>query len=179
MTDWSRIVQEQGAAVWRTVYRLVGREADAADCFQNVFVSALEVARKQTVENWPALLQRLATARSLECLRRRYRKSDRMTGPLESEPADFRGDGPPAEVAGRELAAELRQALAEIDERQAQVFCLSCLDGRSYREIAEHLGVTVNNVGVLLNRARSNLRERLRAFDPETDAEPAQRGTSR
>jgi RNA polymerase sigma-70 factor (ECF subfamily) len=161
------------------VYRLVGREADAADCFQNVFVSALEYARKQTVENWPALLQRLATARSLECLRRRYRTSDRMTGPLESDPADSREDGPASEAAGRELAAELRQALAEIDERQSQVFCLSCLDGRTYREIAEQLGVTVNHVGVLLNRARSELRERLRAFHPASDAEPAQREASR
>lgn len=178
MTDWSHIVQKHGSAVWRTVYRLVGREADAWDCFQNVFVSALDVARKQTVENWPALLQRLATVRSLECLRRRYRKSDRMTNPLDSDPVDRRGADPHGEAAGRELAAELRRALAEIDERQSQVFCLSCLDGRSYREIAEELGVTVNHVGVLLNRARTSLRERLQDFRPDAEVEQSQ-GTSR
>lgn len=171
MTDWSEIVQEHGSAVWRTVYRIVGREADANDCFQNVFVSALELSGKENIGNWPALLQRLATARSLECLRRRYRKSDRMTQALKVEPTDRRVTEPAGVAAGRELAAELRKALAEIDERQSQVFCLSCLDGWSYREIADQLNLSVNHVGVLLNRARSNLRERLQAFGPTSAVE--------
>lgn len=178
MTDWSWIVQEYGTAVWRTVRRLVGNEADAADCFQNVFLSALEVARKERVDNWPALLQTLATARSLECMRRRYRKLGRMTGPLEADPTDLRGDSPSDVAAGRELAEELRKALAEIDDRQADVFCLSCLEGRSYRDIAEQLGVTVNHVGVLLNRARSSLRERLKAYAPDAGVEHSQREIS-
>ena len=177
MTDWSQVVREHGSAVWRTVYRLVGHGADASDCFQNVFVSALEVSRKETVLNWSALLQRLATVRSLECLRRRYRKSERMTKTLDNDPTDRCGVDPPGEAAGRELAAELRRALAEIDERQSQVFCMSCLDGRSYRDIAEQLHVTVNHVGVLLNRARSNLQKRLQAFAPDFNVEHSQ-GTS-
>ena len=40
MTDWSQIVQEHGPLVWRTAYRLLNHEADAADCFQRTFVSA-------------------------------------------------------------------------------------------------------------------------------------------
>lgn len=168
MTDWSQIVEQHGTAVWRTVQRLLGNEADAADCFQNVFLSALEVSRKERVESWPALLQTLANARSLDCLRRRYRKLDRLTGPLQTEPSDVRRGDPVDITTGRELAEELRRALAEIDDREAEVFCLSCLQGRSYRDIADQLDVTVNHVGVLLNRARSNLRDRLRAFDPAT-----------
>ena len=65
----------------------------------------------------------------------------------------------------------LREVLADLDARQAQVFCLACLDGLSYQEIAEQLGVTVNHVGVLLNRARATLRERLRAHGPTPTAE--------
>jgi DNA-directed RNA polymerase specialized sigma24 family protein len=38
------------------------------------------------------------------------------------------------------------------------VFCLHCLEGWSYQDVAGQLGVTVNAVGVLLHRARQRLR---------------------
>jgi DNA-directed RNA polymerase specialized sigma24 family protein len=43
---------------------------------------------------------------------------------------------------------------------------LARLDGLDYEEIAAELQVTVNHVGVLLNRARSALRERLEPHRP-------------
>jgi len=187
MTDWSQIVREHGTTVWRTVYRMVGSDADAADCFQNVFVAAIEVSQKEPVKNWEALLQRLASARSLECLRRRYRKSDQLTVPLETlsvddnavdhNAVDHSAADPSDLAAGRELAEELRQALVEIDDRQAHVFCLSCIEGVAYREIADQLGITVNHVGVLLSRARSSLQKRLRAFEPASTPLPLDRET--
>ena len=67
-----------------------------------------------------------------------------------------------------ELAEHLRAALADLDDRQAEVFCLACLEGCSYRQIASQLGLTISHVGVLLNRAKSGLRERLRAYAPNS-----------
>jgi RNA polymerase sigma-70 factor (ECF subfamily) len=166
MTEWSHILERHGAAVWSTVYRLVGREADAADCFQNVFLSALEVSRKGPVRHWPALLQRLATARALECLRRRYRRFDRTTVPLDFPTEDARARNPADTLAEHELTEQLRLALTDLDEKQAHVFCRACLDEASYREISHELDINVNHVGVLLNRARATLREKLRAFAP-------------
>jgi RNA polymerase sigma-70 factor (ECF subfamily) len=163
MTDWSQVVREHGPIVWRTAHRLLGNEADASDCFQRTFLSALELERKEIIRNWPALLRRLATARALESLRRRRRKSSRLTTLTEDAGANRRGLGPVESAEAAELAGRLRDALVELDARQAQVFCLACLDGLSYQEIAEQLEVTVNQVGVLLSRARAALRERLRA----------------
>ena len=59
-------------------------------------------------------------------------------------------------------AERLRLALAQLDARQAEVFCLARIEGMSYGEIAERLTLSVSNVGVLLNRARTALRRRLR-----------------
>ena len=73
MVDWSQIVQQHGPLVWTTVYRLLRHEADAADCFQRTFLSALVLSRTQSIRNWPGLLQRLGTARALESLRQRLR----------------------------------------------------------------------------------------------------------
>jgi RNA polymerase sigma-70 factor (ECF subfamily) len=168
MTDWPEIVREHGPLVWRVVYRLVNHDADAADCFQRTFIAALELSRKEVVHHWPALLQRLATARALELLRQRYRESRRLQ-PLSAEPRAANTIEPAHGAVASELAEHLRIALGELDGRQAQVFCLACLDGCSYEEIANELGVTINHVGVLLNRARAALRERLQAHAPATD----------
>jgi RNA polymerase sigma-70 factor (ECF subfamily) len=166
MTDWSQIVKEYGPLVWKTVRRLVDNEADGADCFQRAFISALELSRKEAIRNWPGLLRRLATARALECLRQRRRDSNRLTTLPEGSIIDRNGVGPVQAAEKSELAEQLREALADLDARQAQVFCLACLDGLSYEQISYELDITVNHVGVLLNRARSSLRERLRAHAP-------------
>jgi RNA polymerase sigma-70 factor (ECF subfamily) len=166
MTDWNAVVREHGPLVWRVAYRLLGNEADAADCFQRVFMSALASSLPAGIRDWSALLRRVAAARALEQLRERYRRAARA-GPLPGSPqADDRADDPLDVAAGKELAGRLREALARIDPRQAEVFCLASLESWSYPEISAQLGVTANHVGVLLNRARSALRDELRAFDP-------------
>jgi RNA polymerase sigma-70 factor (ECF subfamily) len=172
MTDWNAIVREFGPAVWRTAYRLLSREADAADCFQRTFLCAVELDAAEPVRNWPALLKRLATARALEQLRTRYRESRRAAEFPDEPPAD-RGSPDPADLAcGGELAAALRQALSAIDAQQAEVFCLVCVEGFTNAEAAVAMGVTANHAGVLLHRARAALRERLRAFDPNREHLP-------
>jgi len=171
VTDWSEIVQQHGPIVWQTVYRLLSNEADAADCFQNAFMAALEVSRTQTVRNWPGLLKRLATTSALARLRQRHRESGR-TSSLPQEPlADGKALDPGRRAVAKDLADRLREALASLDERDAEVLVLAYMESLSYRQIAEQLGVTVNHVGVLLNRARSVLRSRLQNDDlnPTTD----------
>jgi RNA polymerase sigma-70 factor (ECF subfamily) len=170
MTDWDSVVREYGPAVWRTACRLLTREADAADCFQNTFLAAVELTRAAPVRNWPALLKRLATARALELLRARYRYQARAGELPEQLPADPAAPDPLASATGGELAEALRAALPGIDPRQAEVFCLVCLEGMSNAEAAAELGTTANHAGVLLHRARGALRERLRAFDPHEHA---------
>src|SRR6266403_6184014 len=99
-TDWAALIRRCGPAVWRTAVRLLSNEADAADCFQRTFVSALEVSRKEAVRNWPALLKRLVTARAIERLRQRRQDTHRLTG-LPREAADRKAIDPAeAAIAG-------------------------------------------------------------------------------
>jgi RNA polymerase sigma-70 factor, ECF subfamily len=174
VVDWSQIVQQHGPLVWTTVYRLLRHDADAADCFQRTFLSALVLSRTQTIRNWPGLLQRLGTARALEALRQRLRQARRLRPLLAEVAVSSDTPGPDQAAAVRELGDQLREALARLDAAQAQVFCLACLDGLSYAEIADQLGLTVSHVGVLLNRARLGLRERLRGHEPAAARRPEQ-----
>lgn len=170
MTNWSQIVQEHGNIVWRTAHRLLGNEADEADCFQRTFVSALELSRKEPIRSWPPLLKRLATVRALECLRSRARVNNRLAPLAEGGGIDGRAVDPLRAAGEAELVDHLRGALTKLDSLQSEVFCLAVLEGLSYQQVADQLRLNVSHVGVLLNRARNCLRNLLQAHSPTTAA---------
>ncbi len=160
MIDWERILSHDGPAVWRTAWRVLGNRADADEVFQETFVAAVEYSRTHTVIHWRALLQRLATARAIDRLRQRVRRRNREM-PLPEDHPETSFPLPLQAAENAELSATLRLAMAEIPSRQAEVFCLFHLDGWSYPEIAEHLAISTDVVGVWLHRARGRLRELL------------------
>jgi RNA polymerase sigma-70 factor, ECF subfamily len=158
LKEWPVIVRQHSPLVWQTAYRLLANHADASDCFQETFVGAWEMACRQPVRNWPGFLQHLATARALDQLRGRRRAAKHLAGPTELGGITSIQSGPLAQAQSHELAAQLRRALAELPEQQSQAFCLRHLNGFSYEQIADALGITVSNVGVSLHRATERLR---------------------
>ena len=161
MADWQSIVKKHTPLVWRTVYRLVGNDADAGDCLQETFVSALAVAQREPVRNWAALLRHLATSRGLDCLRVRIRHNERYGADSEAV-TGVAGNPSPLQMAQeQELRSQLRRALTELPADQAEAFCLRFLEDMSYRAIARQMQIKTNAVGVLLYRARKGLRELL------------------
>jgi RNA polymerase sigma-70 factor, ECF subfamily len=160
MPDWAKIIERDGDAVWRTAYRLLGDHADADECFQEVFLAALEVARREPVRDWGALLRRPVSARALDRLRRRYRRG-RIRPVIDWEAVPDSSPLPSQGAEDAELTGSLRAALAALPPNQAEAFLLHHLEDRSYREIAVHMAISIDAVGVLLHRARKRLRERL------------------
>lgn len=158
MPDWAEIIERDGASVWRTAYRLLGNRADADECFQEAFLAALEVARREPVRDWGALLRHLASSRAVDRLRRRYRQGN-WSLPVDFDALPGAGPIPSRAAEAAEISEALRAALAELPLRQAEVFCLHHLEDRSYREIAQDLEISVVSVGVLLHRARRRLRQ--------------------
>jgi RNA polymerase sigma-70 factor, ECF subfamily len=171
MTDWTDIVRRHGGVVWRTACRLLGDSADAADCFQKTFLDAIRIDGRETVRQWPAVLRTLATARAMDLLRSRCRQRDRDEPSIEISALASGQPGPSERAEAAELAEQLRAALTELPNEQATAFCLCCLEEMSYRDVAERMGLDANNVGVLLHRARKQLRRRLASVRPGVDAE--------
>jgi DNA-directed RNA polymerase specialized sigma24 family protein len=56
------------------------------------------------------------------------------------------------------MAAWLRRELAQLPGMQGEVFWMVCVEGMRYAEAGAALGVQENHVGVLVHRARQNLR---------------------
>jgi RNA polymerase sigma-70 factor (ECF subfamily) len=169
MTNWDTIVANDGPMVWRTLWRLLANRHDVEECFQETFLGALKVSRRQAVDSWPALLCSLATARAMDQLRKRYRQGDRRrnSGDGDDPVATLQADvsstnaGPVEQAVAAELSERLREALSHLPESQAEMFYLHALCGWSHREIGERLSLTENAVGVAIHRARQHVKELL------------------
>lgn len=174
MIDWERIVEEDGPAVWRICWRLLCNRADAEEAFQETFIAAVELSRREKLATPRAILQHLATARSIDRLRSRQRRRNRHEAVddqrLNEESAP--GVTPRQNAEATELSGALRDALATLPKKQAQCFSLHAIEGWSYQEIAEQLSISVDHVGVLIHRARTKLKVGLARF-ANTEPTPA------
>ncbi len=164
--DWQAIVRDHGPTVWQTAYRLLANHSDAADCFQETFLAAFEIACREPVRNVPGLLVRLATTRAIDKLRQRSRQEQRRMDLDEREPAS--GEAEPIDQAhANELATQLREQIGRLPPQEARVFCLRYLNDMSYRQIARELNIAIGVVGVSLYRAKARLRAALAATQNE------------
>jgi RNA polymerase sigma factor (sigma-70 family) len=77
-----------------------------------------------------------------------------------------RDAGPEAEYVRKRLLEELQRALAQLPKEQRDVFIAHEFDGRSFKELANETGLSVNTLLARKRYAVLHLRERLqRAYD--------------
>jgi RNA polymerase sigma-70 factor (ECF subfamily) len=117
-----------------------------------VFLAAYRAAKTQPVESWRGFLRRLAACRALDRLRQR-----KPAFSLEGLALVASRGGPEEAVLARELAERLRQAVTQLPEREASVFCLRYYEELSYQQIAETLNISPGAVATALHKARAKL----------------------
>jgi RNA polymerase sigma-70 factor, ECF subfamily len=149
--DWVTIVRQFGPLAFQTAWRILGHIQDTEDAVQDALLEALRTYRRQSVVNWGGLLRTAATHRALDRLRKR-RKLSVLPADAPAPHAD-----PAGIVAARELADWLRSVLAELPDRQAEVFSLRYFAELTNPEIGEALGISAEAVAVALHKARANI----------------------
>lgn len=156
MADWERIVGQHSGIVWQTAWRLLRNEPEAADCYQDTFLSAIQIANRQTVWNWPALLRRLATNHALTRLRRRQ-SGGTILDSVDLAKLSAAQPDPLQQAESTELSERLDAALASLPLDEAEVLCLRFFSDMTYGQIGRQLNRSPNAVGVLLHRARREI----------------------
>ena len=92
------------------------------------------------------------------------------------------GDDGQAVADGRITLAAVRRAMGELPPEQRTVLMLVCVDGLSYKDAAESLGIPVGTVMSRLSRARQDLHERMTGGhmpDARATGGPAERPSER
>lgn len=166
------LAAEHGAALFRLAYRLTANRADAEDLVQESYVRALRSLHGFTPGSVDAWLRRIATNLFLDGARRRSRlRFDPFPeGAEERVPAI--GDGPERSYEWAHLDKDVAQALAALapDYRAAVVLC--DLEGYSYEEVSETLGIKLGTVRSRIHRGRTHLRQALAHRAPRAPGLP-------
>ncbi len=94
-----------------------------------------------------------------DLLRRRKLRQDLETGEVENMPLEHPDPGQLEQLIEKHTSQEVRRALDQLPARSRMALVLRYYSEMSYDEIAETLGVRRTFVGVVLLRARHQLRE--------------------
>lgn len=163
--ELERIYRRHHGLVFRAAYRITGAVADAEDVLQSVFLRLLrrepEAAAPENVESY---LYRAAVNAALDLVRSR-RSASRV--PLEDVAPHLAADAalaPDRVEAGRQAREWLRQAVARLNPRAAEIFALRYFEGKENPEIASLLGTTAATVSVTLHRTRDRLEQEFREY---------------
>jgi RNA polymerase sigma factor (sigma-70 family) len=139
--------------VYRYSYAVLGNHADAEDVTQTTFVNALRALERgeepRNASNWLLVIAH-------NIVRQRWRQA--AARPTEVELVHDVPDTP--EEDDVELDGLVR-ALQRIPPSQREALVMRELEGRSYQEISELLGLTTSALETLLFRARRSLAEEL------------------
>jgi RNA polymerase sigma factor (sigma-70 family) len=151
---FERLYRRHVADVYHYALAVLRNPADAEDVTQTTFLNALRAydrgERPKAAQNWLiAIAHNVCRQRFRQSLRRPHEVS--FDDDLADRIADE--DAPNAD--------DIRRALGQLAFNQRAALVMRELEGRSYAEIAEILGVSSGAVETLLFRARRALREQL------------------
>jgi RNA polymerase sigma-70 factor (ECF subfamily) len=121
---WEEFVVTNVRVVLDAAQRVLANTADAEDVAQEVFLEIHRTNRLAEFASAPGLLRTMATRRALDRLRRR-----RATTGLQQLDLPSREPDPSDQAVAMELDRQLREALAELPPREAEVFCLCVFEG--------------------------------------------------
>jgi RNA polymerase sigma-70 factor (ECF subfamily) len=170
---YGQLVRRYQDRLFTSLMHVVSHHEEAEDVVQDTFVQAmLKLSSFRRHSSFYTWLYRIAVNTAL--YRRRRQRYD---APLETShagngkhPVDP-GEDPADGLLRAERAAQIRQALSQLNEEFRLVLVLRDVDGFDYQSIAQILNVSIGTVRSRLHRARSLMREQLRRHNQGSRAE--------
>lgn len=149
--------------LFRFAFSFLGDKAESEDVVQEVFIRLWEkrkgIDQIKNIEAWSMTMTRNM---SLDKLKNRSRNHSDLKVLNESENSD---PGPVQIVERSEIMEEIHSLIRNLSEKQRQVITLRDIEGYTYQEIGEIIGIDQNLVKVTLFRARENIRKKILKTD--------------
>lgn len=168
--SYNTLVLHYQEQAFNVAYRIMGDQHSAADASQEAFIAAYRSIRTFRGGSFRAWLLRIVTNTCYDELRRRKRRPQASLEALhvEDEAPELQlishSESPENYTQRRELQAAILSCLQGLPDDQRVIAILSDIEGLSYEEIAEAIGVALGTVKSRLSRSRARLRDCLQGF---------------
>jgi RNA polymerase sigma factor (sigma-70 family) len=172
----SEVIQRERRRLFLFVRKRVDNEGDAEDILQDVFYELIEAYRlMKPIEQVGSWLYRVARNRIIDLFRKRRPETlGEMALDSDTDEALLLEDllpspdaGPDAMYARSMLLEEVDAALQELPEEQREVFVAHEMDGRTFKQLADETGLSINTLLSRKRYATLHLRRRLQAIYEE------------
>ena len=163
------LVERYQQQVYHLALRMVNNEADAQDLAQEAFIRAWRgLGSFQFTSQFSTWLYRLTSNICIDFLRAQKRRkvvSLTMLRDDEDSQWDLPDDDPLPEqqMIAREERQALERAFAALDPEFRQILTLRIVNGCSYQQISQILGIAEGTVKSRISRAREQLRKKMAA----------------
>jgi RNA polymerase sigma-70 factor, ECF subfamily len=154
------LYRQHAAAIFRFCRRVLPTKEDAEDATTEIFMKVRQkLGTYDASRPFTAWLYKVASNHCWDTLRRRRIRQDLETGDLETLPLEHPDPDQLEQLQIDHTSKEVRTALGKLPDRARMALVLRYYGDMSYDEIADTLGVRRAFVGVLLLRARHQLRD--------------------
>jgi RNA polymerase sigma factor (sigma-70 family) len=167
--DWQAELAKHDRWLRTVVCARLGEPQAIDEVMQEVSLAA--VAQKAPLSDADKVapwLYRLAVTQALLYRRkqgRRRKLTDRYAERNRPTEQDTREVDPLDWLMAQERREQIRKAVARLPRRDAEILMLKYTEDWSYRDLAEHLGISHSAVEARLHRARGRLRKELIAME--------------
>ncbi|KPJ73999.1 hypothetical protein AMJ52_02340 [candidate division TA06 bacterium DG_78] len=158
---YEQLVKKYQHAVFNTIYRCLGNYEDIEDIAQEVFIKVWHKAKSfRKNSKFSTWLYRITVN---QCLNYRSKHKQKLVSLDEMTEKERIPDSLIVEVdhEQRNKAEIVRKSVNKLPDRQRIALILSQFEDKSYKEIAEIMGVSLSAVESLIFRARENLKKTL------------------
>jgi RNA polymerase sigma factor (sigma-70 family) len=163
--DWPSVLREHDRWLRTVVLSRTGERGAVDEVMQEVALAAVrQSAPLEDVSRVAPWLYRLAVVQSLLYRRRQGRSRNlahRYAQHLQDGVAAGHTPDPLDWLLSDELRAAVREALAHLPPRDAEILLLKYTESWSYQQLSARLGISSSAVEARLHRARGRLRGQL------------------
>ena len=159
---WGELYNDYAPAIFRFCRRALPTREDAEDATMEIFANLQKkLAQYDVTRSFTAWLYRVAANHCLDLLRRRKIRQGKETEDVETLPLEHPDPNQLDRLIEERTSQEVRRALDKLGTRARMALVLRYYADMTYDEIADALGVRRAFVGVVLLRARHELRQAL------------------
>ena len=166
---YRELIRRYERPVFSLIYRMVRNRELAEDLSQETFIKVLNAVQSYRPEfKFSSWVFKIANNAAIDHLRRRELDTLSLEGSPHAETPEMieatalqiteRTETALEEVQNRELGGQIEEAIERLRPEYRSCILLRHVEGRTYEEIADILGLPLGTVKTYIHRARNELR---------------------